>query len=169
MQLKIYLMLLLTSIIAVGVAAQSWEFKAQAGIYASPVISMNSVYFGDTAGHLYAIDKYSGEEIWNVKLKGAIKSKPAIYGDLVIVYDASGQLSAYNKRHGSLQWKYQMSQEVQVDLWDYYLSSPVLEDSCVYIGSGDGHVYAFKAQTGQLLWRFKTGRSSACIAAYSSG
>jgi outer membrane protein assembly factor BamB len=43
------------------------------------------------------------------------------------------------------------------DPWDFYLSSPAVADGVVYIGSGDGHIYALDARTGALRWKFKTG------------
>ena len=43
------------------------------------------------------------------------------------------------------------------DPFDIFLSSPVVIDSAVYFGSGDGHVYRLDANTGELNWKFKTG------------
>ena len=35
-------------------------------------------------------------------------------------------------------------------------SSPAVGEGGVYVGSSDGHVYAFDADTGELRWRFLT-------------
>jgi outer membrane protein assembly factor BamB len=43
------------------------------------------------------------------------------------------------------------------DPFDFYLSSPTVVQDTVYIGSGDGNVYALDAATGALRWKFHTG------------
>ena len=40
---------------------------------------------------------------------------------------------------------------------DRVVSSPVLHDGVVYVGSDDGHVYAIDAASGRQRWMFKTG------------
>jgi outer membrane protein assembly factor BamB len=43
------------------------------------------------------------------------------------------------------------------DYWDYYVSSPVLADGRIFIGSGDGHVYCIDAADGRQIWKFDAG------------
>jgi len=38
-----------------------------------------------------------------------------------------------------------------------FLSSPAVSGGMVYFGSGDHHVYALDARTGDLKWKFATG------------
>ncbi len=46
------------------------------------------------------------------------------------------------------------------DLWDFFLSSPVVGDihaePVVYFGSSDGNLYALNADRGNLRWKYKT-------------
>lgn len=49
------------------------------------------------------------------------------------------------------------SREVVPDVWDFLLSSPMVEGDTVYFGSGDHHVYALDAATGKLRWKFEAG------------
>src|SRR5262249_10779571 len=74
---------------------------------------------------------------------------------------------------GALKWKFAMSGEKRYaathlngtqplgeampDPFDVYLSSPVVWNGAVYLGSGDGNVYALNADNGALKWKFKTG------------
>src|SRR5688572_14277571 len=46
-------------------------------------------------------------------------------------------------------WKFQTQDKIY--------SSPFFSNNTLYIGSGDGHVYALDATTGTLRWKFKTG------------
>ena len=44
------------------------------------------------------------------------------------------------------------------------LSSPAVANGVVYIGSGDGNVYALNASTGAKLWSYATGSRCAFLA-----
>ena len=51
----------------------------------------------------------------------------------------------------TLLWKYTTGNMVE--------SSPAVVDGVVYIGSGDGNVYALNATNGAKLWNYTTGGS----------
>lgn len=62
---------------------------------------------------------------------------------------------------GGLQWRIQTSGPVR--------SSPVMAGSTIYIGSGDGNVYAINAATGVVQWRHETGAAVASTPAVANG
>jgi PQQ enzyme repeat len=49
--------------------------------------------------------------------------------------------------------------ESMPDPFDIYLSSPTIDADTVYVGSGDGNIYALDAASGTLRWKFHTGAS----------
>ena len=51
-------------------------------------------------------------------------------------------------REASLKWKYKTGGPV--------ISSPIVENGVVYVGSSDGNIYALDAKTGKLIWRYAT-------------
>jgi len=58
-------------------------------------------------------------------------------------------------------------------LWKAYTGGavrfpPAVWEGRVYVGSGDGWLYAFEAQTGQLLWRFNAAPANRKIPVYGS-
>jgi outer membrane protein assembly factor BamB len=55
------------------------------------------------------------------------------------------------------------------DQYDVFLSSPVVEQGVVYFGSGDGHLYALDAASGELKWKFKAGDVIHASPAYADG
>jgi outer membrane protein assembly factor BamB len=59
--------------------------------------------------------------------------------------------------------------EMMADVFDVFLSSPVISGSTVYVGSGDGNVYALDAASGALKWKFKTGDVVHASPAVSNG
>jgi eukaryotic-like serine/threonine-protein kinase len=79
---------------------------------------------------------------------GAPDSTATFRGDLAHtgVYRTAGV-----ERFGGLQWRIQTGGMVE--------SSPTVSGGVVYIGSGDGYLYALDALTGEERWRFGTGRA----------
>ena len=57
--------------------------------------------------------------------------------------------SAFNANTGALLWQ-------GVIGWS---STPAVANGVVYVGSGDGSVYALNADTGAFVWKYATGGS----------
>jgi outer membrane protein assembly factor BamB len=70
-------------------------------------------------------------------------------------------LSAASVRKMGLDWSYTTGGPVE--------SSPVVANGVVYIGSGDGNVYALNARTGAKRWSYPTGVSVASSPAVANG
>lgn len=133
-----------------------WKFAARSAIYSSPVIDGGIIYFGSNDSNFYALDKNTGAQKWSYKTKGQLKSQACIYKGSVIFNSSDGLIYALDKNNGSPAWQFKTKAEKTYDLWDYYLSSPVVFEDLLYIGSGDSCVYALKAGTGKLVWKYKT-------------
>lgn len=65
------------------------------------------------------------------------------------------------ERFGGIVWRVQTGGPVQ--------STPAVADGVVYVGSGDGHVYALDARTGEERWRFDAGRAVTSSPAVAGG
>jgi outer membrane protein assembly factor BamB len=72
------------------------------------------------------------------------------------VYRATGV-----EQLGGVQWRFQTGGMVQ--------SSPTLHDGMVYVGSGDGNLYALDPRTGEERWRFAAGRAITSSPAVAQG
>jgi outer membrane protein assembly factor BamB len=59
--------------------------------------------------------------------------------------------------------------QTMADVFDIFLSSPVVARGTVYFGSGDGNVYALDAVSGALKWKFQTGDVVHASPAYADG
>lgn len=80
---------------AVDVANQTveWTFETEAPIDTAPAVTAETVYFANTAGNLYAVDRESGEQLWSITV-GAHPTSPAISGEWVYVSsDENGLLA----------------------------------------------------------------------------
>src|SRR5690349_14717066 len=118
-----------------------WKYSTDNGIYSSPCVGDGVIYFGSSDMHVYALDKYTGRLKWKFKTNGAVNATPVLDVNKVIVNSADGYVYAMNKDNGNILWKFKTKGEQRYDLWDYYLSSPVIDNHIVYIGSGDSSVY----------------------------
>jgi outer membrane protein assembly factor BamB len=155
--LLIFTLLTISSINSRSQEIIIWKFTAKSGIYSSPVIDGNIIYFGSNDSCLYALDKNTGKPIWCYHTKGQIRSKPLIYNETIIFNSTDGFIYSLDKNNGNGKWQFKTEGEKKYDIWDYYLSSPVSSEGLVYAGSGDSYVYAINAENGQLIWKQKTG------------
>ncbi|KAF0195789.1 MAG: putative membrane-spanning protein [Bacteroidetes bacterium] len=134
-----------------------WKYATRGRVYAKPLIHENRLYIGSLDSVFYALDKSTGSKIWEFQSDGAIGSSASISGKLVLFGSADGNLYALDTNSGQPVWVFSSGGEKIKDIWDYYLSSPVVSNGVVYWGSGDGHLYAIDADNGKLKWKYKTG------------
>src|SRR5690606_1252551 len=66
----------------------------------------------------------------------------------------------YNKKPLDSTW---------ADPWDFYLSSAKIEDTVIYFGSSDRHLYALNINTGEMIWKYEAGRYIHTTPAYADG
>jgi outer membrane protein assembly factor BamB len=153
-----------------------WKFKTEGKIFSSPITKNGTVYIGSEDGFLYAIEEKSGNLKWKFKTNGAIYSSPGIFENIIYFGSFDGNYYAVNTKNGALIWKFKtggehwlgeigmwgMKPETQYmeDLWDFYLSSPIVfengKSALVVFGSSDGNIYSVDAKKGNLKWKFKT-------------
>jgi len=162
-----------------------WSFPTGDRIVSSPVYKDGVIYFGSDDGNVYAVDAVDGHQLWKQKTGGPVSSTPAIGVETLYVVSYDGKLYALDLRTGATRWKFatggerrfeakglhgmQPKTQTIADVFDVFLSSPVLADGAVYFGSGDGHVYALDAATGDLRWKFETGDVVHASPAYADG
>jgi len=146
-------------IISLTVTSQNvaWTFQTDGSIHSSPVAIDGTLYIGSGDWNLYAIAQSTGKKIWSYESDGAIYSDVGYQDDAVFFGNDKGNLYSLNRHSGEFNWKFTSEGEKKLDLWDYYLSSPVASNGLVYWGSGDGHVYALNTGNGELVWKFDTG------------
>ncbi len=155
------------------ISSPAWTFKAEDAIISSAVCVGGSVYFGSDDRYLYALDATSGDLRWKFASEGKIRSTPAVADGSVVFGSYDGFVYSLSTDSGKLQWKFQTggerhfeakglhgakpSTQTIPDVWDCYASSPSVVGGTVFIGSGDGYLYALCAKSGELKWKFKTG------------
>jgi outer membrane protein assembly factor BamB len=117
--------------------------------YVGPVIDGDVVYIGTsshgydpTNEYIYAIDRFTGEELWQRKIYGGIAE--SIQFDEEKVYFCSDVIYALNKADGSINWTYQMD--------SYVVTKPILKDNAFYTASSGGKLIKVRATDGSRIW-----------------
>lgn len=137
-----------------------WTCPAQGRVRSSPRIQFGHVFFGSDDRFFYAINLQSGRVSWKIEVEGPVRSSVAIGDETLYFGDESGSFYCVDIR-GVVKWRYHTKRGIT--------SSPALhkESQLVVVGSQDGTVYGFDAQSGWVVWRFRTGKpviSSPCLA-----
>jgi len=162
-----------------------WTFPTGGRVVSSPVWSGGLVLFGSDDGHVYAVDAATGQQRWMARTGGPVPSTPAVADGRVFAVSYDGRLWALDARTGEVLWKFategerrfearglhgmQPRTQTFADMYDVYLSSPLVVGGKVFFGSGDGHVYAVDAATGRLAWKFATGDVVHASPAFAEG
>jgi len=136
-----------------------WRANAGGAVYGAPMYTDGKVIYasvangqGTTFNRIGALDAVSGIQIWMNQYDQYnffYGSPAAAYGN-VYIGDYQGWIRALNEADGSLVW--------EIRLNDYaILSSGVISNGVLYLGSNDGTLYAIDAFTGVILDTYETG------------
>jgi len=89
---------------------------------------------------------------WSVEIPSSVLPTGAVTASgTAFVADRNGTVRALSVRDGKELWKASTGGPI------YYAPAIAPEAGAVVVGSADGHVYAFDAASGKLLWRFRVG------------
>ncbi|MDH3292528.1 MAG: PQQ-binding-like beta-propeller repeat protein [Gemmatimonadota bacterium] len=148
-----------------------WRVQTDGPVRSSPTVLDTRVYVGSADGQLYALDRGSGTVRWRADVASPVTSSPAVAEGLVVVGSRDGTFHARDAASGAERWTFETGDLLSWDWgfegWDAYTSSPVVTDSLVVFGGGDGVLYAVALASGVERWRFATEgriRSSPAIA-----
>lgn len=139
-----------TSVYAVDMRAGRliWTASLDGKIYSSPHADLGHVFIGSDDRRLYAIQLISGRKAWSHEVEGAIRSRPALADNTIFFSSEDGVVYALGFDR-KLKWRYRARRGM--------LSSPVLHEGLILIGSLDWNFYGLDARSGWAAWRYRTG------------
>ncbi len=103
-------------------------------MFTTPAVSADKVVFCGGDGIIYCLNRADGTKIWEYETPGLQPQSPVIAGDKVIAV-TDGSIYLLNLSDGNELWKANVSD---------WLTSPAVFEGLVIVGSGEGHVVAFK-------------------------
>jgi outer membrane protein assembly factor BamB len=124
--------------------------------YVGPVVDKSTVYFG-TSSHginpaneyIYAINRFTGEEIWKKLIYAGIPESIQYDADKLYFCSGDGRVYALNKRDGSINWTYISHHHTSV-------TKPMLKDNALYTAFFDslsaGQLCKLDASDGNVIW-----------------
>ena len=123
-----------------------WVKEIGYGIYGTPAVDVENIYFGDDKGvfHCYSLDK--GKEVWVYQTAERIASTPMIAGDKIVFGSCDRNIYCLDIKTGKLVWRHRTGNAV--------MGSPMIKDGVVYIGASDGKFRALRLADGELVWSF---------------
>jgi outer membrane protein assembly factor BamB len=124
-----------------------WSININGTSCYPPAIIGNSIFFGTHGNRWDEVDNRTGELINEAVCDTDICCSASVKDDMVF-YVEWGKLHAYNSK-------------TKVDKWVFkYMgkafSAPAIVDNVAYFVSEEGTIYAIDANTGQLIWKYKT-------------
>ena len=124
------------------------------------------VCISNPGGNLYGLASQTGQQLWIHKLE---KSNQPIYpivnNNTIYLsyrrldYNAIEEyLLAIDLYSGRKKWEFKLPLNLKTFTFDYALtySSAAVFNDVIYIGGGNGCLYAIDALSGELIWSFKT-------------
>ena len=138
-----------------------WRFQTGGQIWSSPAVSGDTLYIGSDDSTVYALrattSNPNGEMFWSRRLSGRVRASPALAYGFVYVTCFDEYLYCLRQSDGVQAWRYRLGPAIIA-----FTSSPVVTDSCVYVGSESGYCYVLKAvtgsPTGELVWKYYMGK-----------
>lgn len=70
------------------------EVSGELKITADPVVTVDTVYFGDQEGNLYAVDRFSGDVLWMWRTGVGISAPPAVVDGVLFIAGGDGVITA---------------------------------------------------------------------------
>ena len=117
------------------------------------VVGNDAIYVANR-DYLIALDKQSRAEKWRFKVTGYVGIAPAVACGSVFVFD-QGDLCSVYAQTGLLKWRFSLK-DIGFTKEEYTYDPPIVVGGVVYFGGLDESVYAVDAETGKLLWSYKT-------------
>lgn len=136
-----------------------WNYTTSAAVWSSPAYASSEVYIGSDDGHLYCLDAKTGAKVWSF-------TSPIIYSDIesspvfcngVVYFTAYSHLFAVNASSGTQLWNY----DIGGNLAD--AGEIAVDGGVVYVGSGDGYMFAFGESSNSLTSTIATPNSTATV------
>lgn len=107
-------------------------------------------------GRVWALDEETGKVLWQRQLGRQILSAPQSDGNIVVASTFSGDVVGLDAKSGEVKWEYAGRSPV---LSLRVSSTPLIVDTSVLVGLGNGKVVALELATGRALWEVRVGVS----------
>jgi outer membrane protein assembly factor BamB len=134
-----------------------WSRELSSRSESSPLLDGGTLYFGSESGTVYAMDAADGDVRWRFKASGAVKGGLALADGRLFFGAYGNSLYALRQRDGSQIWRASTDSGAFGLGGGNFYSTPAVAYGRVYIGSTNGRMYSFGADSGKIAWSRDTG------------
>ncbi len=124
-----------------------WSTSLEQKIYSSPYAELGHVFVGCDDNNLYAIHLVTGRQVWTYQAEGSVRSRPLLANDNIFFSSEGGVVYALSLDR-KVRWRFRARRGI--------LSSPVMNEGLILIGSLDWNFYGLDARSGWAAWRYRT-------------
>lgn len=129
-----------------------WELNASAT--SSITVDNGKLFFGDSIGDCYAVNKNSGAVLWTYNAGSSIIGTPAVIYDKeekVVFVSSDGSIICLSVYDGSLIWNYTPNENRNEAVND----GTATGEGMFFVVKDDGKLYAINSETGRTVWTFQ--------------
>jgi outer membrane protein assembly factor BamB len=130
-----------------------WK-KNYGDVEVTPCLSRQKIFFGNTAGTFFSIERATGDVRWKFELpdnttyKG-IRSSPAADSGTIVFGADDGRVYALDAETGARRWTFDTGGPV--------VASPLIVAGIVFVGNRLGTFFALDLSSGRPAWQSHTG------------
>jgi outer membrane protein assembly factor BamB len=154
-----------------------WTADLQSPIWSDIVVRKGQVVVGADDGRLHALDASSGAIRWTFVAGGAIRARPVFAGSDIVVQADDGWLYRIDGATGRQRWRVQVNStpvkrlalDDAASRYETHASAATVDRDRIYVGTHDGALLALHADSGRLVWTFKTGDAVVASPVVDSG
>lgn len=124
-----------------------WRFEAPGPIVHSPAYHGGVVYAGSIGRTLHALNAANGRVLWTFtsERRGGFSASPAVTDAAVFIGGRDGFFYALDRKTGRVLWQGKTGGPIR--------NTAAVVGDTVIVASDDMHCYAFKTDSGELLWK----------------
>jgi eukaryotic-like serine/threonine-protein kinase len=146
-----------------------WKYKTNGKIFAAPLVTQKYIYVGSSDSAVYCFTK-EGELKWKYTTHGGVNSTPVLYENRIFFISEDGNIYAIDANSGKEKWVFTTKGEKEFvkkglyglrplnidhsDLWDLFLSSPMIYKNRIVVGGGDHYIYGLDPEDARMMFRF---------------
>lgn len=123
----------------------------------NPVAAYGDTLYMALDNTLYSLHAANGAHRWSASLPasdaGSIMTTPLLAGNALYVLSEMGLLYAFSAKDGARLWRTSIEQPARLLR---HASGPAVDDTKVYVGSIDHHIYALDVADGSIAWKTLT-------------